>query len=516
MSTRRLVTALAAGALTLTGCAPLTGVAGPEPEPSAHRLRVVTTTPVIADVVHQVAGDHADVTSIVPAGRDPHSYEPTLRQARDVAYADLAFSTHLLLEPEAQMRLLRATLPAEASLVELSESAAQDGIDLLPVVENPILDQLWLGARNDAADGRALHLRLDRAEGPGDAHAFLTRTFGTVEAVFDSRRPGGQLALPGGAHTHLSWAFTRPGRYTLTLSAVDEAGTPVTEATDVTIMVGRAPQEEPELAGRRVVDAGHADLVMDPDSRRVAVRADRQGTRGGVDTLAASDVVLAVTPKAVTTVPPSSAYRFLGPVDAEVYLLPQAVVGNHVHGSLDPHVWMDPHNVVAWTRRVERALVAADPSHAADYRRNAAAARERLEELQTRLSALLADLPPERRRLVTTHDAYAYFARAFDLQVAGFAVPATAAQPGPRGQGRLAAALRDLDVPAVFTDVGSDGQNAVLRRVAAAADVPVCELTGDVTDPADPTYAALMTRAVTTVHACLADPAQAPTERPRP
>lgn len=522
---RRAAAVLAALALALTACTPAASVAGAGPADAEHEgPRVVTTTPVIADLVRQVGGDRVHVTSLVPAGVDPHEYEPTLRQARDVAYADVAFANHLLLEQESQMRLLRSTLPDDAPLVALSEESAQDGIDLLPVVENPILDQLWLGARNDDAQGRALQLRLDAATGPGDAHAFLTRTFGTVEAVFDSRRPGGTLALPAGAHTHLSWAFTRPGRYTLTLTAVDEDGAAATEPTDVVVLVGTPAEEHPDLAGRRVVDAGHADLAMDPDARRVAVRAEREGTRGGVDTLAASDVVLAVTPRAVTEVPPSAAYRFLGTPGTEVYLLPQAVVGRHVHGSLDPHVWLDPHNAAAWTGRIERALSAADPEHAAEYRANAAAAQERLRDLRTRLAAQLADLPPERRRLVTTHDAYAYLARAFDLEVAGFAVPATAAQPGPRGQGRLAATLRDLKVPAVFAQPGDAGQDAALRRMAAAAGIPVCELSGDIVDPADPTYEALLTRAVTTIHDCLAPDAppaatadaEAPTERTRP
>ena len=62
------------------------------------RLQVVATTPILADVARAVGGERARVYALIPNGADPHSYEPSLRDVRDVAYARLAFTNGLLLE----------------------------------------------------------------------------------------------------------------------------------------------------------------------------------------------------------------------------------------------------------------------------------------------------------------------------------------------------------------------------------------------------------------------------------
>src|SRR5690606_35856984 len=92
---RRRATATAALlglALVTAGCA-----SGPD-APSTDTIDVVTTTGILADLARNVAGDRAVVTSLVPEGGDPHSYEPSLRDVRDVVYADVAFSNYMLLE----------------------------------------------------------------------------------------------------------------------------------------------------------------------------------------------------------------------------------------------------------------------------------------------------------------------------------------------------------------------------------------------------------------------------------
>ena len=63
-------------------------------------------------------------------------------------------------------------------------------------------------------------------------------------------------------------------------------------------------------------------------------------------------------------VPPERAFRFLGNPGEETYLLPQAVLGNHVHGELDPHFWHDVAAVKAVVKVVRDELSTADPAHA--------------------------------------------------------------------------------------------------------------------------------------------------------
>jgi ABC-type Zn uptake system ZnuABC Zn-binding protein ZnuA len=66
---------------------------------SRDKLSIVTTTPILADLTRQVAGDRATVTSMVPSGADPHTYEPSLRDVRTVVYSRVALSNYLMLEP---------------------------------------------------------------------------------------------------------------------------------------------------------------------------------------------------------------------------------------------------------------------------------------------------------------------------------------------------------------------------------------------------------------------------------
>lgn len=63
---------------------------------SRDKLSVVTTTPILADLTRQVAGDRATVTSMVPSGADPHTYEPSLRDVRTVVYSRVALSNYLM------------------------------------------------------------------------------------------------------------------------------------------------------------------------------------------------------------------------------------------------------------------------------------------------------------------------------------------------------------------------------------------------------------------------------------
>ena len=88
-------------AVALTGCSQ-----APE---EVEGVNVVASTSILADVVRNVAGDNAEVKTLIRRGADPHSYEPTLHNTRDIAYADAVFTNGLLLEPQALTRTIDAT-----------------------------------------------------------------------------------------------------------------------------------------------------------------------------------------------------------------------------------------------------------------------------------------------------------------------------------------------------------------------------------------------------------------------
>ncbi|MCL1860813.1 MAG: zinc ABC transporter substrate-binding protein, partial [Proteobacteria bacterium] len=80
---------------------------------------------------------------------------------------------------------------------------------------------------------------------------------------------------------------------------------------------------------------------------------------------------------------------------------------------IDPHAWQDVANVRAYITNIAAALIAADPVGADTYRANAVRYRAELDALDTDIRAAIARLPQERRRVVSSHDAFAYFARAY-------------------------------------------------------------------------------------------------------
>ena len=111
--------AAARGLAALGLVAALAGCSGPSTaaEDADGKAKVVATTSILADIVSHVAGDAADVTGLIPAGADAHSYELGLRAVRDIAYADAVFTNGLLLEPQQLQRTVESTVPENARVV---------------------------------------------------------------------------------------------------------------------------------------------------------------------------------------------------------------------------------------------------------------------------------------------------------------------------------------------------------------------------------------------------------------
>lgn len=121
-------------------------------------------------------------------------------------------------------------------------------------------------------------------------------------------------------------------------------------------------------------------------------------------------------------------------------------------GSDDPHVWFDVSLWALAADKVRDELVSFDPSHAVEYRRNAAAYRARLEALDAWCRQQIATIPREHRVLVTAHDAFGYFGRAYDIEVLGLQGISTVAEYGLQDLTRLVDTIASRQVPAVFVE----------------------------------------------------------------
>lgn len=132
----------------------------------------------------------------------------------------------------------------------------------------------------------------------------------------------------------------------------------------------------------------------------------------------------------------------------------------------DPHVWMDPNNVLVWVDRIEEALVEMDPENAALYRENAAAYRQELTGLDAWIVAQINHIPQENRKLVTDHQLFVYFAERYGFEQVGAIIPgySTLSEPSAKELARLEDAIRDLGVRAIL--VGNTVNPALAKRVA--------------------------------------------------
>lgn len=561
-----LVKSVIQTALVLTLVAGCAGV-GVDPARDGQ-LRVVTTTGILADLVRNVAGGRATVSQLVPDGADPHSYEPSLRAIRDVAYADLAFSNYLLLEQHSIIRALDANLPASAQSVSIAEEAAKQGATILPLVEDRALDTLWLGMRV-SGDGKRyganraseVDLQVVSVQGPGQASSYLTTTFGTPELGFSSHDgfdaasdyKHDTVSLPADAHQHMSWAFTKPGVYRVQFKArlrpVKGKNVEFKTAT-FTFAVGVDAAAVAKREGRVVLGPGHGDVSVDLEAGRITLVADKQASgqawpsaaktasanspsaapspggsasptpSNGASAPSQSDVVVAgaahvpghvaLDPQRVVVDVPTrtlaqvpQGYGFVGRAGTQAYILPQAVLGKHVHGEIDPHLWHDVHNAAAYVKVICAKLKQVDPAGASVYEANAARYLNQLAQLDTQVKSTLDTISEANRQLVTTNDAYAYLANAYGLKVAGFVAPNPASEPSLADRRKLAATIKDLHIKAVFLEPNLARTRSTLKVVASEAGVKVCPLYGDTLDNQAPTYQAMMRFNANSLARCL-------------
>ncbi|WP_426568386.1 anchored repeat ABC transporter, substrate-binding protein [Streptomyces canus] len=497
-----LTTACALLATAATGCS------GLQAGSSDAALTVSATTAIIADLVERVGGDRVDVTSIVPRHGDPHSYEPSPGDAAEVARADVVFSNGLLLEEPGIMKMVHTNAPESAPKIAVAEKLEQYGGTVMKLEEDLGLDVLWLGWAVEgevAGDGSQVRTTATKMEGPGELRVYLTDTLGRPKVYVDSADgldAKDSFTLPPEAHTHVNWAFSRPGTYRLTVEGQTETLDGKAEkfgSGTFTFTVGDAT-EPPK--GATVLDAGHADVALDAETGTVHVRADEEKS-GERTEHPAGEVVLNVPDRAKESVPKEKPYAFLGEPGADLWVLPQAVIGKHVHGDMDPHAWEDVANAQAYVRRVEAELIRNDPEGRATYEKNAAAYLKELGAIDQEVARKLATIPEHNRELITTHDAFGYLAEAYGMRVAGFVVPVPNREPSAAEVEELGDTIREKRVPSVFLEPNLAARADVLKRVAQDQGVEVCTIYGDSFDDKIHDYVSMMRHNANELAKCL-------------
>ncbi|TDC30055.1 anchored repeat ABC transporter, substrate-binding protein, partial [Micromonospora sp. 15K316] len=354
---------------------------------------------------------------------------------------------------------------------------------------------------------------------PGRATAYLTESFGDPSFYIDSADGfdagngyrDDTARLPPDAHTHMSWAFTEPGIYRLTMRAqlavtADTAPIPMGEQV-FTFAVGVDPHSVPGMTGAAVLNSGHADLTADIDEGRLYLFADPEGNgEANQQVYDPAHTVIEVPNKALLEVPGDRRFRFLGRPGTRIHQLPQAVLGKHVHGEIDPHLWQNVRNAISYVELIRDTLIRVDPPGAATYRANASRYIGELERLDVYVRDTIARIPASRRHLVTTHDAFGYLGQAYGIQISGFVTPNPATEPSLADRRRLTETIRNLDIPAVFLEPNLAARSSTLTQVAGEERLRICAIYGDTFDDEVTSYAAMMRFNAESLRDCLTRP----------
>ena len=133
----------------------------------------------------------------------------------------------------------------------------------------------------------------------------------------------------------------------------------------------------------------------------------------------------------------------------------------------DPHIWFDVKNWEQITIYVEKQLSEALPEHKEYFKANAAIYLEKLKVLKQEIEAEIATLPEDKRRLVTAHDAFNYFGKAYKFDVVGLQGLSTATEAGVQDVQKTASYIIDHKVKAVFIE------SSVPRRTVEALQAAV-------------------------------------------
>ena len=139
--------------------------------------------------------------------------------------------------------------------------------------------------------------------------------------------------------------------------------------------------------------------------------------------------------------------------------------------STDPHAWQSVANAKIDVANIRDALIAADPADTDTFRANAARYLSELDALDAEVRTAVAKIPPERRKVISTHDAFGYFARAYGIAFVAPLGVSTESEPSGRDVAAIITQIKAGKIPAVFLESLSDPR--LIRQIASETGAKV-------------------------------------------
>ena len=140
----------------------------------------------------------------------------------------------------------------------------------------------------------------------------------------------------------------------------------------------------------------------------------------------------------------------------------------------DPHVWGDAENAIIMVNEIRDRLIELSPDDKEEFTQNAAQLNQELQRLDSWITQQIQTIPQNQRKLVTTHDAFQYYTRAYGLEVAGTLIGiSTEEQPSAQTVKNLSDSIKNMKVPAIFAETTINP--VLIKAVAEEAGVKLAE-----------------------------------------
>jgi len=355
------------------------------------RLQIVASHSILADVISNIVGDMADVTSTMPVGADPHSFEPVPSDLTTIADADIVFVNGAFFEE---------------GLLEAIENA---DTDMNIVTVSSCVQVISFSGHDDHSDEE------DHDHEEGEEHA--------DDEEHDHEE--GEEHADEEEHDHemgeMSDIAELCEQHVAEMEALHEAD----EDHD---------HGDEEHADEEDHDHEHAHSDMETLGFMYAVDCGEGHSHEGEEH-----------------------------TDEEEHEESE----DHDHGACDPHVWMEPHNVMFWTMLIRDTLVEADPANAETYTTNATSYLNAVDELaHDFVIPLVETVPEDNRIIITSHDSLGYFAARFDFEIATTVIPGgnTMVEPSTADIAEIIDLINEEGVMAIFGETTVN--DAVVQTIA--------------------------------------------------
>jgi zinc/manganese transport system substrate-binding protein len=150
---------------------------------------------------------------------------------------------------------------------------------------------------------------------------------------------------------------------------------------------------------------------------------------------------------------------------ASIVMATAGIVPLKAGGDADPHAWQSVANAKIYVADIRDALVTADPADAQVFRANAAAYLAQLDALDREVRETVAKIPPERRKVISGHRAFGYFAAAYGVEFIAPLGVSTESEPSARDIAAIITQIKASKIPAVFLENISDPR--LIQRISA-------------------------------------------------